>query len=141
MNPTPETYEEDGTANEIPAHRTFSARLRKGFTMTVGMRSGKAVVVEGDDKKRVPVDRESAIANMSKFHETDKIKKHFGLPPLKPRPEEPVSSSRGGGMSETEVRRIVRETVKGEVDGLAALIKTLQASVAELTAKPAKAKR
>jgi hypothetical protein len=128
-----DTYSEQTTPTEQPQHGAFLARLRKGFSMQVGSRAGKAIVIEGDDKKRVAVDRETAIANMAKFHETDKIRKHFGLAPIGARVSEPVSSPRGGGMSEAEVRKIVRETVRTEVDALARLIDGLKASIVELS--------
>lgn len=141
MPPTPrvadDEYIEDGSEIGTPAHKVFHGVLRKGFTMVVGYKAGKPIIAKGDGKKSVPLDRENAIANMHKFDNTAAIRKHFGLPPIKDytKPDIERPTPRASGISEKDVRAIVKESVGAELEGVHKAIGDLAKAVDKLSKK------
>jgi hypothetical protein len=128
-----DAYEDEADGDGVKPERSVMALIRKGFLFPVNKGNGKVKMLKGDGKVRVPVDKETALANWAKLDETDKLRKFFGLPPIPDR-SVPTDLPRrgGGGMTESDVRAIVRDTVRGEVSNLESVVNKLAKAVEQL---------
>jgi hypothetical protein len=129
-----DAYEEE-TEGAAPRGKVFHALIRRGFVFHVAGPKGLRTI-RGNGTARVPVDKETALANWARLDETDKLRKFFNLPPIPDRsnPIDTPGGRRRGGMSEADVRSIVRDTVRGEVSNLEGVVAKLADAVGKLAA-------